>query len=578
MIKQTYLKCFICLLLSLLIISIIILSCVPPVSRDALTHHLAVPKLYLQHGGFFEIPNITFSYYPMNLELLYMIPMCFGNDIIPKFIHFSFALVTAIILFLYLRKRIDTLYGLIGVLLFLSTPIIVKLSITAYVDLGLVCFSTASIILVLKWADEKFKLKYLVFSAMCCGAALGTKYNGLVVLFLLMLFVPFIYLRNNYDDKASIEWKKNNSLFKQLTAMAYGAIFLIVALLIFSPWMARNYIWKKNPIYPLYNDIINPQAKNLSNAIQKKSIIARAKYHISKNQKGKWGHFEIRRIIYKESWWQILLIPIRIFFQGKDGDPKYFDGKLNPLLLILPLFVFIFKPSHSLKLQKEANLFLVFSITFILYSFVTKDMRIRYISPIIPPLVILSVLGFKRLQERISEKIVINYRQFYKFLVTFFTFLFLFSNFIYLIEQFNYVKPFGFIRGKVSRDDYITTFRPEYPVIQYVNKNLPQESKILGVFLGNRRYYSDRDMVFNDKLLMKSVISKKYSGKILNEIKRRSITHMIIWEPFFIQWVRTNYTKKELIDLQTFFNQHTKILYTHGGYTLYQLSSQKEFN
>ena len=34
----------------------IILNLTPPISRDALIHHLAIPKLWLKHGGFYEIP------------------------------------------------------------------------------------------------------------------------------------------------------------------------------------------------------------------------------------------------------------------------------------------------------------------------------------------------------------------------------------------------------------------------------------------------------------------------------------------------------------------------------------------
>lgn len=92
------------LLLSL-VGAIAVLSCVPPVSRDELTHHLVVPKLYLAHGGIFEIPWIVFSYYPMNLDLLYMLPLYLGSDIAAKFVHFSFALMTAGLLFRYLRKN-----------------------------------------------------------------------------------------------------------------------------------------------------------------------------------------------------------------------------------------------------------------------------------------------------------------------------------------------------------------------------------------------------------------------------------------------------------------------------------------
>jgi len=88
---------FICM--ASLIAAIVLLCLVPPVSRDALTHHLAVPKLYMEHGGIHEIPSIPASYNPMNLDLLYLIPLYFGNDITPKFIHLSFALLTAWLIF-----------------------------------------------------------------------------------------------------------------------------------------------------------------------------------------------------------------------------------------------------------------------------------------------------------------------------------------------------------------------------------------------------------------------------------------------------------------------------------------------
>lgn len=196
---ESCLKAVLMAVLAALLIIIILLSCVPPVSRDALTHHLAVPKLYVKHGGIYEIPAVEFSYYPMNLDLLYLIPLVFHNDIIPKFIHFSFALFTAWLIFGYLKKRSDTVYALFGVLFFLSLPVILKLSITVYVDLGLIFFSTASLICLLKWSENGFSLRYLLISALCCGLALGTKYNGLIVLFLLTLFVPFVYSRLSQD-------------------------------------------------------------------------------------------------------------------------------------------------------------------------------------------------------------------------------------------------------------------------------------------------------------------------------------------------------------------------------------------
>ncbi|MFH1124027.1 MAG: hypothetical protein V1758_10260, partial [Pseudomonadota bacterium] len=151
--KVNYVPWLLLGILAVLILSIAVLSCVPPVSKDALVHHLAVPKLYLKHGGMYEIPFMPFSYYPMNLDLLYLIPLYFGNDIIPKFIHFSFALLTAWILLSYLRVRIGFVYGLFGAIFFLSIPVIIKLSITAYIDLGIIFFSTASLLSILRWVE-----------------------------------------------------------------------------------------------------------------------------------------------------------------------------------------------------------------------------------------------------------------------------------------------------------------------------------------------------------------------------------------------------------------------------------------
>jgi hypothetical protein len=47
--------------LLVLVFGVLLLSAVPPVSRDALTHHLAVPKLWLKSGSMSERPTVEFS-------------------------------------------------------------------------------------------------------------------------------------------------------------------------------------------------------------------------------------------------------------------------------------------------------------------------------------------------------------------------------------------------------------------------------------------------------------------------------------------------------------------------------------
>ena len=174
--KKVFLNSALILFVGAIFCSVLLLSMVPPVSRDALVHHLNVPKLYLESGKIYEIPSMPFSYFPMNLDFIYMIPLYFGNDIVPKLIHFGFALFTGILILLYLKRRLNITYALFGsAFFFVSIPIIIKLSITAYVDLGLIFFSTASLLLLMKWIETGFRLRFLLFSAIFLRPGNGNK-------------------------------------------------------------------------------------------------------------------------------------------------------------------------------------------------------------------------------------------------------------------------------------------------------------------------------------------------------------------------------------------------------------------
>jgi len=234
------------------------MATVPPVSRDALTHHLAVPKIWIEKGIFTELPSIPFSYYPMNLDLLYMIPLYWGNDIVPKYIHFAFALLTALLIYTHVKRRLNRMYGLLGVLFFLSIPVIVKLSTTVYVDLGLIFFSAGALFSLIDWYEKGFRIRDLLLSALFCGLAMGTKYNGLIVFFLLSCFVPVIYIR-----RANKSAHKRNQTASQFKALGFGIVFVVGSLLVFSPWMIKNLHMTGNPVYPLYRNIFSSAAGSI---------------------------------------------------------------------------------------------------------------------------------------------------------------------------------------------------------------------------------------------------------------------------------------------------------------------------
>lgn len=544
-IKNTaYIKPLLFLMLGIIVSSIVILSLVPPTTKDELVHHLAVPKLYLVHGGIYEIPFLEFSYYPMNLDLLYMIPLYFGNDVAPKLMHFVFALLTAWLMFNYLKRRTNSSYALFGVIFFLSIPIIIKLSITAYIDLGEIFFSFAALLMILEWMKRDFSLKHLIYSAILCGLALGTKYNGLVTLAILALMVPFIYSR--YSNR------KTSGLIRPVS---YGAVFVLVSLLFFSPWMIRDYHWKGNPIYPLYNQVFNPP----------KEVVKSGSPHVIK-EKTNSGIFTERSMLYNETGWQIAMLPVRIFFQGKDGEPQYFDGKLNPFLLLLSLFAFYRIKDEPEYLKREKKILVIFSIFFFSFALFTAGLRIRYISPIIPPLIVLSVFGLQNLFRIGSRFSTQNIKKLFYASVLLIPCLALAINGDYIWSQFKSVDPIPFITGKISRDEYIAKRIPEYPAETFINKTLDSKAKVLFILIGNRGYYCDRPYTHDMGILQRSIGTAGKAEDILEGLRKNGITHLLINYSLFERWMNDNFPEEKQVLTQTFFKEHSYFLFGENGF------------
>jgi hypothetical protein len=533
------------LLIAAGIVWICLLAAVPPVDRDALTHHLFIPKLYLFLGGIHEIAHIPFSYYPMNLDLLYLIPLYFNNDIAPKYIHFAFAPVTGILIFRYLARRTDTAHALLGVLFFLTLPLVVRLSSTVYVDLGLICFLFATLLYLFKWIESGFTVRPLIISGIWCGLALGTKYNGLLGLFLLGMFVPFVYAR--------FHAKKRHGSLK---AAGWGAVFIFVSLAVFSPWMIRNLAWSGNPVYPLYNKVFNPPPASPET--------------VDKPPAPRISHFQFRHQVYGESWTQIALLPIRVFFQGEEGSHQYFDGRSSPFLLILPLFTFAGFRNRTRQEKAEILILLFFSVLFLLYACLMTSVRIRYFSPILPPLVVLSMFGLFNIQNPggLGARLSGPARKWGVFAVVA---VMLGMNAAYMVERFKKDRPLEYLSDKLTRDEYIQMYRPEYAAFQYANATLAPDAKIFGLYMGGRGYYSDRYIAFPDVLLHRAAREAASGKDVAATLTGSGFTHILMSYSGLNLWLKEAATDHDRQVLRQFFESHVEVLFSKDGYGLLRI-------
>ena len=521
-----------------------LLNLTPPLARDALIHHLAIPKLWLKNGGFYEIKWANYSYYPMNVDLLYIIPIYLKKDFIANFIHMGFGIGTAFLIYNYLKNRISRIAGLLGTLIFLSTPIVVRLSTQAYVDLGLVFFTTASIFAFIRYRDGEFKeFKWLFISSFAMGLALGTKYNALIAWFFLSAAIIFVYSHDTKDQKK---------------AVICGLIFFFISLLIFSPWLIKNAILTGNPFYPLFKGIFN--TNNITTQESTYSIVSGSAYR---------GIFQVREMMFGESFWETLLIPIRYFFQGQDDNPRYFDGVLNPILIILSPFAFMNKSFYRDKL-----FFIGFVTFFLIVATFLDQTRIRYILPVVPILSVLIVMGLINIFNW-TMSLSNNLRNFLAVILLSIFIVFMSKNIFYIKNYYQNISPMNYVLGRESRDDFITRHNSGYAAIKYINYHTPKDAKIRLILFAGRGYYLDRiyeeGLNFGMADISGLAANARDNGSFQAYLHSLGCTHLLVRTNLFEKFLQDNYSVDTRNLLIQRMNKAMNVLYNQDGCTVYEI-------
>jgi hypothetical protein len=238
---------------------------------------------------------------------------------------------------------------------------------------------------------------------------------------------------------------------------------------------------------------------------------------------------------------------------------------------LLPIFAFWQLKTNSESLKVEKKILFFFAALFILYAYLQTDMRIRYIAPAIPPLVILSIFGLYQILNFLSRQWSQGGGMRAPITVALLSAVVLILNAPYIIDQFKLVDPFSYISGRLDRDDYITRYRPEYPVISFANTHLAADAKMLAIFMGNRRYYSDRELVFDRNLFLQIIKKADASNAIRYDLQQRGFSHLLIRYDLFNNWTDKQFSDREKKMLKDFFVRDAKQVLSNNGYGLFEL-------
>jgi 4-amino-4-deoxy-L-arabinose transferase-like glycosyltransferase len=533
-----------CVLAAIFILEIV-LCLTPPTARDALIHHLAIPKLWIRHGGWFETPWASFSYFPMNLDMLYILPLTIGQDVLPAVIHMLFGWGTGYLVYRYLRDCEGRTWGLLGLLLFVSTPMVIRLSISAYVDLGLVFFTTASVLAYLRWRDSGYgEAKWLILSAACMGLAAGTKYNAIITWIFLNGAVCFLHARDTG---------------KQLQAVRWAGVFFLVALAVVSPWLVKNLILKGNPVYPLLDSLFS----FIHGGREPAAFLAAGDV-----ESGGFSFIRNRMGVYGEEAWQVLLLPLRIFFEGRDHSPQHFDGVLNPLFALAVPIAFA-------GTRKGHRIFFLFLIAFVFtVSVLTADLRIRYILPILPFATILAVMGIRNGAEWLQCRWRRS-REMAAGAVAAGVALLMAANLFYLGNLFTDVRPLPYILGQETRDAFLSRQVGSYPAVAFINRTLPEDAVVYLLYLHGRGYHLEREYLHHVGLetgIVRALGRSSTDAETLRAFLRSlGGTHLLVQKVLLLKAIEDNIPREAVGSVLETLAQCLEKLHESNGHAIYRI-------
>jgi 4-amino-4-deoxy-L-arabinose transferase-like glycosyltransferase len=208
----------------------------PEIQFDALNVHLAVPRLYLQQGALVNLPYFFHSYFAHLLDMLFGLCLALGGPLVAKFVVLGFGVLAAAGVYVAGRALFNDEVGRWAALIFYTTPLVIWLSTTTYMDLASALFVVASIVAFIRWCEDG-GWGWLAASGWIAGVATGTKVAALTTLIVLPIFAV---------------WHS-----RRVRALA---VYLIPLLTIAIPWFLVVYVETGNPFFPYMNQVFrSPQ-------------------------------------------------------------------------------------------------------------------------------------------------------------------------------------------------------------------------------------------------------------------------------------------------------------------------------
>ena len=230
------------LLLSVMAIFALTALCsawLPTTDYDALGYHLLAPREWLEAGRIQFLPHNVYASFPFLTEMFHLLGMTvirdwFAGGLVGQIVLWSFGPMGALAAGLLASRMFGNASGWAAATVYMTTPWIFRLSAIPYVEGASLFFGTVAALALIGANDLR---RFLIVGA-AVGCAASCKYTSLI-----MIGVPLGIA------VAWTSWKVRS--VRPLVGFAIGVT------LFFGPWLVRNVVWTRNPVYPLAYSIFD---------------------------------------------------------------------------------------------------------------------------------------------------------------------------------------------------------------------------------------------------------------------------------------------------------------------------------
>jgi hypothetical protein len=210
-----------------------------PHPYDVLSYHLQLPREWYEAQGIVPLQHNVFSYFPVNVEMQFLMLMHVAGGPWNAMYACQFMSLAYTVLMIVGLSGAASSEGepIIGAAIASAMPWVIMLAGVAYVESGLLLYTTLALAWALSSRSGADRAKLAVAGVMA-GFACGVKITAVPMVLLSVPLALFI------------------TSLKRLSIIAGCAIFLAAGLLVLSPWLLRNLFWSGNPIFPVAMNVL----------------------------------------------------------------------------------------------------------------------------------------------------------------------------------------------------------------------------------------------------------------------------------------------------------------------------------